>query len=151
MRSGTESVKAALLDTNILTAYLTPNHPSHQFVIDEILALRHRGYQLWVAPQCLYELWAVLTRPIEANGFGRTPEEADQALERVRADFIFREDPPGIVDEWRRLCVAYQIVGKRAHDARIVAYMRRHGIAELLTLNGDDFQTFASREDIRFV
>lgn len=74
MRSGTESVKAALLDTNILTAYLTPNHPSHQFVIDEILALRHRGYQLWVAPQCLYELWAVLTRPIEANGFGRTPE-----------------------------------------------------------------------------
>lgn len=93
MRSGTESVKAALLDTNILTAYLTPNHPPHQSVIDEILALRHRGYQLWVAPQCLYELWAVLTRPIEANGFGRTPEEADQALEQVRADFIFREDP----------------------------------------------------------
>lgn len=146
MRSGTESVKAALLDTNILLAYLIPEHNAHQFVINTIMQLRNRGYQLWVPPQGLYELWAVLTRPVEANGFGRTPEEANQALERIRADFVFREDPPGIVNEWRRLCVAYQIVGKRAHDARLVAYMRGYGIAELLTLNRDDFQHFDGNE-----
>jgi len=146
MRNGTENAKTALLDMNILLAYLTPEHNAHQFVINTITQLRNRGYQLWVAPQGLYELWTVLTRPVEANGFGRTPEEANQALERIRTDFIFREDPPGIVDEWQRLCVAYQIVGKRAHDARLVAYMRGHGIAELLTLNGEDFRSFEGNE-----
>jgi len=64
----------------------------------------------------------------------------------VREAFSLYEDPPGIVDEWQRLCVAYQISGKRAHDARLVAYMRRHNLAELLTLNRDDFRAFDGNE-----
>ena len=67
-------------------------------------------------------------------------------LEQILNTFQQYDDPPGIVDEWRRLCVAYQIVGKCAHDARLVAYMRGYGIAELLTLNRDNFQHFDGNE-----
>jgi predicted nucleic acid-binding protein len=101
---------------------------------------------LIVAPQCVYEFWVVATRPVVNNGFGKSPAEANELLEQILNTFQQYDDPPGIVDEWQRLCVAYQIVGKRAHDARIVAYMRGHGIAELLTLNSEDFRSFEGNE-----
>lgn len=99
-----------------------------------------------VAPQCVYEFWVVATRPVVNNGLGKSPAEANELLEQILNTFQQYDDPPGIVDQWRRLCVAYQIVGKRAHDARLVAYMRRHGIAELLTLNSEDFRSFEGNE-----
>ena len=38
---------------------------------------------------------------------------------------------------------AYEIVGKRAHDARLVAAMVRHGITHLLTFREQDFARFS--------
>ncbi|BCW95133.1 MAG: hypothetical protein KatS3mg018_0615 [Fimbriimonadales bacterium] len=49
-----------------------------------------------------------------------------------------------MVDEWQRLCVKLQIVGRRAHDARLIAYMRGHGLDKLFTLNVSDFQAFTA-------
>jgi hypothetical protein len=47
-----------------------------------------------------------------------------------------------MVDEWQSLCQTYRIQGRRAHDVRLVAWMIKHGVRELLTLNPRDFQVF---------
>ena len=44
---------------------------------------------------------------------------------------------------WRDLVVQYRVHGKPAHDARIVAAMRLHGVARILTFNGRDFARYA--------
>jgi predicted nucleic acid-binding protein len=37
---------------------------------------------------------------------------------------------------------AYSVIGKPAHDARIVALMLAHGVTQLLTLNPSDFARY---------
>lgn len=37
----------------------------------------------------------------------------------------------------------YKVVGKTAHDARLVAAMHAHGLTHLLTFNEPDFRRYA--------
>jgi len=141
MRKG-NSTKEILLDTNILKSYLNELDQNHQAVVQKLAYLRGMGYVLLIAPQCLYELWVVLTRPIDQNGFGKIPQDAHVAIQTLRSQFELWEDPPGMVDEWQSLCQTYRIQGRRAHDVRLVAWMIKHGVRELLTLNPRDFQVF---------
>ena len=41
--------------------------------------------------------------------------------------------------EWERLAIEHEVIGKKAHDARIVAAMNVYGITSILTFNVDDF------------
>lgn len=50
--------------------------------------------------------------------------------------------------EWERLVVAYQVVGKAAHDARLVAAMNIHAITRILTFNPTDFRRYSEIEVI---
>jgi predicted nucleic acid-binding protein len=45
-------------------------------------------------------------------------------------------------DEWRRLVGAYAVSGKNAHDARLVAAMKVHGITHILSFNSGDFARY---------
>jgi hypothetical protein len=56
--------------------------------------------------------------------------------------FTLFQDTPALLPEWERLVTQYQVVGKNAHDARLVAAMDVHGIASLLTFNVQDFQRY---------
>jgi predicted nucleic acid-binding protein len=47
-----------------------------------------------------------------------------------------------LFDRWRQLVVQYQITGKTAHDARLVAAMDRHSVKQLLSFNDRHFQQF---------
>ena len=49
---------------------------------------------------------------------------------------------PAIYPEWERLVIQYAVIGRNAHDARIVAAMKVHGITHLLTFNVGDFKRF---------
>lgn len=51
-------------------------------------------------------------------------------------------DERGIFARWRDLVTTHAVLGKRAHDTRLVAAMQRHGLTDLLTFNTDDFQRF---------
>jgi len=142
MKNGSKT-RRILLDTNILRAYMNHEDSLHLSVVNRIVALRAAGYELLIAPQCLYELWVVLTRPVEANGLGKSPEEADEVCSELREDFTLLPDPNDLVDEWQSLCRAYSIRGRRAHDARLVAWMVKHQVNAILTLNPEDFRAFA--------
>jgi predicted nucleic acid-binding protein len=133
---------SVLLDSNILARLAQHTHPMHPTAQDAVNALRRRGEVLHIVPQNLYELWVVATRPIAVNGLGLTAVEADAELARAEALFHLLPDTPAILPEWRRLVLAYGFLGKIAHDARLIAAMRVHGVTHLLTFNVADFARF---------
>jgi predicted nucleic acid-binding protein len=63
-------------------------------------------------------------------------------LARLKNDLTFLPDVPAIYLEWEGLVINHAVIGKNAHDTRIVAAMNIHGITHLLTFNGDDFKRF---------
>ena len=52
------------------------------------------------------------------------------------------ESTAAIFPEWLRLPERYQIVGKHAHDTRLVAAMNVHGFQSIATFNGKDFARY---------
>jgi predicted nucleic acid-binding protein len=131
-----------LLDTNILTRSVQPHHAMHRLAVDAVAALRQQGEQLCLVPQNFYEFWVVCTRPVAVNGLGRTPAEVQVEVARLKSLFTILDETPAVFAEWERLVVQYQVEGKNAHDARLVAAMNVHGVGRLLTLNLQDFQRY---------
>ncbi len=58
--------------------------------------------------------------------------------------FAMLPDLPAIYPEWKRLVDSCQVSGKNAHDARLVAAMRIHGLTHLLTFNTADFARYTT-------
>jgi predicted nucleic acid-binding protein len=128
-----------LTDTNILVRGVHRKAAKHREVLRALPILRSRGDRVCVVPQNLYEFWAVATRPLDSNGLGLTPFQADRITSRIEELCAVLRDPRELYDEWRRLIVAHAISGKKAHDARLAAAMNLHGIKHILTLNPGDF------------
>ena len=82
------------------------------------------------------------TRHIANNGLGMSTAECSDELARVKAAFPVVLDSPALLAEWEKLVAAHDCKGKVAHDARLVAAMKIHGITEFLTLNPLDFNRF---------
>lgn len=99
---------------------------------------------LCIVPQIHYEFWVAATRPVAQNGLGMTTAEAVSELQKLGPPLfrLFR-DERAIYDPWRELVGRYNVQGKQAHDARLVAAMRRHRLTHLLTFNLADFQRYA--------
>ncbi len=133
-----------LLDTNILIRAAQPGHPMHATAADAVDALHRRGNHLFLMPQNLYEFWVVVTRPIAQNGLGFTPSQARSEIDQLKKLFTLLDETPSIFPAWEHLVTSYAVSGKTAHDARLVAAMQVHGIAQLLTFNIADFQRFTS-------
>ena len=94
------------------------------------------------APQNLVEFWRVCTRPVSANGFGLSIAETNGRAKVIERLFILAPDMPDVHTQWRGLVVTYAVSGIQVHDARLVAMMRVHGLADLLTLNVADFRRY---------
>lgn len=111
-------------------------------VARSVSVLASRRDELHVIAQNLIEFWAVATRPITANGLGLTVAQAEQELTKLRALFTILPDTADILPEWEQLVVTHQVLGKQAHDARLVAAMSVHNLTNLLTFNDGDFKRF---------
>lgn len=133
-----------LLDANVALRFSEPQHPHHQTARQATHALRRAGHDLVVAPQTLYEFWSVATRPTENNGLGLSIQEAQVELVDLKRLFRLLRDERGVYSEWEHLVIGLEVKGKRAHDARLVAAMIRHGVTHLLTFNLQDFARYPS-------
>lgn len=132
-----------LVDTNVLLRLIEPQHAHHSVAFRALRALRNGGDELCVVPQIHYEFWVVATRAVAHNGLGMTTAEAKNELLKLGPPlFRFLRDERAIYDEWQSLVVEYEVNGRRAHDARLVAAMRRHGLSDLLTFNAADFRSY---------
>ena len=133
---------STLLDTNILTRCAQPTHPMCQPATDALTLLRQQGDQLCLVPQNFYEFWVVATRPVAVNGLGMTVAEAQAELIRLKRFFTVLDETPAVFPRWEQLVIQHQVMGKSAHDARLVAAMFVHGVGRLLTFNTSDFQRY---------
>lgn len=131
-----------LVDTNILTRLAEPGHPMHHPALDAVKRLFAEGRRLHVVPQNLYEFWVVCTRPTTVNGLGKTAAEAMAELVSLKTLFSRLDEPRSIYDVWEQLVTRTPVVGKNAHDARLVAAMKVHGLTHLLTFNTQDFRPY---------
>ena len=128
--------------TNIVLRIAQPSHPMHAEAAKSVRALLHRKEALHVAPQVAYEFWVAATRPVANNGLGLSIEQTKRLVRRAEAFFMFVPDVPTIFQEWLRLVETYSVSGVNAHDARLVAAMKIHGLTHLLTFNSTDFKRY---------
>lgn len=132
-----------LLDANMLLRSVQPNHPQHADAVSAVISLEAGGYHPVIVPQVLYEFWVVATRPVPQNGLGFSAVVAEQEIAQIRSFRDLLQDDESMFDAWLALVSKYAVLGKRAHDARLVAAMLRHGVTHLLTFNSKDFARFA--------
>lgn len=131
-----------LVDTNILLRAAQRTHLLSADAIQATNELVNRGEELICVPQVCYEFWVVATRPETANGLGLSSSAADTELQKLQQSMTFLNDTSFLFGQWHTLVKQHAILGKKAHDARLVAAMKTHLITHLLTLNAQDFQGF---------
>jgi predicted nucleic acid-binding protein len=133
---------AFLVDTNLLLRSIDPAHPMNGGAVHALSTLREQGEQLCIVPQNLIEFWNVYTRPLERNGLGGSPEEAEREVAQFKAFFALLPDTAAIYPTWERLVSKYAVRGVNVHDARLVAAMLVHGLTHILTFNDRDFMRY---------
>ena len=131
-----------LLDTNILLRLTRRGDPVHTLIQGAVRLLLQQDASLYYCPQNIVELWSVLTRPTDQNGFGLLIDEAEEQVRLIERDFTLLPDNEQIHAVWRHLVNSYGVHGKQVHDARLVAVMHVHGLSKLLTLNRPDFSRY---------
>jgi hypothetical protein len=75
-------------------------------------------------------------------------------IDQLRNFFTILGDTPAILAEWEGMVTSLGVLGKNAHDTRLVAAMKVHDISHLLTFNTKDFQryqgiTLTTPQDVR--
>ncbi|MGA3186850.1 MAG: PIN domain-containing protein [Bryobacteraceae bacterium] len=139
---------AVLIETNVLLRSLQPyhHHPNISVARRALDFLHETGETMVVAVQNVIEFWAVATRPQKENGLGLSAELALSEIARFKSLFNVLPETDGILPEWERLVSAYRVLGKNAHDARLVAAMNVNGINKILTFDAGDFVRFTDIE-----
>jgi len=131
-----------LADTNIVARIAQPAHHHHQAALRAVETVIARNDDPCMVPQVLYEFWVVATKPASANGLALTMVQAEAEITKARSVFTLLRDERTIFDHWERLVVKYDVRGKSAHDARLVAAMVRHNVSYILTFNAQDFTRY---------
>ena len=137
-----------LLDTNILIRWLRREVAEHSMVSAAIEQLAREKAVPCYTSQNLGELWNVLTRPADRNGYGLSPSQADQSVQILERDVYMLPDTPEVHFVWRRLLVTHGVCGAKVHDTRLVAAMLVHGVRRILTFNTKDFARYDEIEAV---
>ncbi len=137
-----------LVDTNVLLRLAQKNHLMRQDARRALVTLRKQGEELCIIPQNVIEFYAVATRSLADNGLGLTVDEAAREIRKLKRIFKLCSDSQAIFTEWEQLVAQYQVIGKQAHDTRLVAAMKTHGLTHILTFNVKDFKRFTDISSI---
>jgi len=129
-------------DSNILLRIIQYDHPMRTEALRATVNLLRQDEVVHALPQNLYEVCVVATRPIASNGLGLTAQEARREITGIESLFAYLPDTPAIYSAWKGLVTHYSVLGRAAHDARIIAAMQVYGISHILTFNKDDFKRF---------
>jgi|SRR6516164_3043037 hypothetical protein len=75
-----------LIDSNILLRWVQPNDPDYSVVASAMETLAKQGAVLCYTSHNVAEFWSVGTRPVDRNGFGLAPAEADRRAPVLRIE-----------------------------------------------------------------
>lgn len=137
-----------LIDTSTLLRTLQPKHPQYDAATRALGLLPRKGRGLHIVPQNLVELWVVATRPVDQNGLGLSPITTAEELGRIKAAFPLLPETPALYSTWETLVVQHRVSGKPAHDARLVAAMKVHGLTAILTFDRTGFSRYPGIEAV---
>ncbi len=133
---------AHLLDSNVLIRQFDVASPQRAQALSSVEDLIKAREDVIIFPQVVIEFWSVATRPVNVNGLGWTPAQADAAINNLPSTIRLIPETPTIFEEWRRLVVTLGVLGKNVHDAKLVAAMNVHRISHVLTFNEADFRRY---------
>src|SRR5262245_57649487 len=117
---------AYLLDTNILGRLANLADPRHVVAAQAVAELHRRGEMLHVTGQNLVEFRNIATRPKAVNGLGLSAVDAESVATVFEGRFRLLPETPAIYPAWKALVITLGIIGKRVHDARLVAVCHAH-------------------------
>ncbi len=137
-----------LIDSNVLIRWVQSSDPGFQAADAAMDRLMLSNAELCYTSQNLGEFWNALTRPVNRNGYGLSPMEANRCAISIESRLRLLPDTPAVHNEWRRLLVDYRVSGVQVHDARLVASMCVHSVRRILTFNAKDFARFDAIEAI---
>lgn len=132
-----------LVDTSILVRLSDSASPLQTVCAQALTKLHSMSHSLFLCTQVMIEYHVVATRPLEVNGLGKTFTQSLNDLRRFRQIFTFLPEPQNIDQLWETLVNKYGIIGRQAHDTRLVAFAQSYGIPNLLTLNARHFGVYA--------
>ena len=112
------------LDSNILVYLLATLSPYHRATVTTVQRLTNQGVLLAIAPQSIYEFWVAATRPTSDGGLGYDPATARSQIHRFVQRFRLLDDSILAWSDVIDLAVTEGVLGRRIHDARLVALMR---------------------------
>ena len=75
-----------------------------------------------------------------------SPTIVTAELIRIKSMFRLLPETPAIYPVWESLVIQHQVSGKAAHDARLVAAMRVHGMTAILTFDKTGFSRYPNIE-----
>jgi len=67
-------------------------------------------------------------------------------LARLKSMFLLLPETPAIYPIWEALVTQYQVSGKPAHDARLIAAMQVHRLTAILTFDKTGFSRYSGIE-----
>ncbi len=134
---------AYLVDTSILARLANTADPLNPVAERAVLELHRGGEVLHVTAQNLVEFRNVATRPKNLNGLGLSTVDAEAKSAVFEATFPLLAETPDIYPAWKAVVQALGVIGKRVHDARLVAVCHVHGVTHLLTFNVAHFVQMA--------
>jgi predicted nucleic acid-binding protein len=137
------AIGSCLVDTNVLLRITRRGDPQYRSVNSALSKLVQQRTILYFTHQNIAELWNAMTRPLDRNGFGLSPFEAEQQVQAIEAVMVLLPDSEAVYRQWRKLIVQHNISGVSVHDARLAAAMQVSSVTHVLTFNGMDFTRFS--------
>lgn len=132
-----------LLDTGVLLRMFDASDSHRPEILDSLKLMSRLKYQPAIAIQNAVEFWNVMTRPATARGgYGVSAAMTEQRLTHLQRRCELLPETAAVFAEWKRLAAAHSVVGKAAHDARLVAQMLVSQIPMILTFNTNDFRRY---------
>ncbi len=124
-----------LVDTSILARLANTADALHAVAAHAVLELHQRGEVLYLTTQNLVEFRNLATRPKAVNGLGLSVADAEAKAAVFEGKFPLLAETLDIYPAWKALVGALGVIGKRVHDARLVAVCHVYGVPRVLTFN----------------
>jgi hypothetical protein len=106
-------VSGYLFDTNVLLRLSRSGDFAHTVIQRAIHRLLQENAALFYCPQNVVELWSVMTRPADRNGFGLSVGEAESEVRLIEREFTLLPDNAQIHSIWRRLVNDHGVQGRQ--------------------------------------
>jgi predicted nucleic acid-binding protein len=131
------------VDTNILVYLSTPESEFHKDALKRVQAVRNMRDEFAISNQILREYMVVKTRSIGVPE-SKLLDEVVTAVNSYRSSFQVFEETSASFEHLTRMVNQYNLRGKIIHDANIAAVMLAHGVTQIFTNNGADFERFGA-------